>query len=143
MQRVETNVFRGKPRFFRFGANPRQVLGRKAVRIGVILFPVWRASPDERRLPGRARRSRVLQKRKREKKRLFLRGRVVRPPGGVPQGEIAEQKARDAAIFDDIVRAAQDHGGDAVRFQMPRGKREALVANGAIGDQKRRVGSVS
>ena len=66
-----------------------------------------------------------------------MRDWVVRPAGGVSQGEIAEQKAQDPAILDDIARAAQNDCGDAIRFQMPRGKREALVTNGTVGDEKR------
>ena len=40
--------------------------------------------------------------------------RVVRPPGRVAEREVAEQKARHADIFDDVLGAAHDHGRDAV-----------------------------
>src|SRR5258708_6173139 len=78
----------------------------------------WRVSSPLRRLHGGARAGRRLEHAKRELERLRLRLRVERLARGVAERKIAEEKPRHAAVLDDVLRRAHDHGRDAVRFEV-------------------------
>ncbi len=67
---------------------------------------------------------------------------VVRLAGGVAQRKVAEDEARYGAVLDDIARAAEQNGRDAVGFQVPRGQTHGLVANGSDRGEDRHVHSV-
>ena len=60
-------------------------------------------------------------------------------PARIAQWEIAEEKARHAAMFDDVPGRADDHGRDAVRFEMTGDQTDGLVADGSKCCENRRV----
>ena len=65
----------------------------------------------------------------------------MRPAGGIPQREVAEQEPRHAAEFHQVLGAAHDHGRDSIRLKMPCDQTHGLMTDGSIGDQNRGVGS--
>ena len=89
----------------------------------------------QRRLHGRARGRRRLQHAQRELERGGLRGRVVRPAGGIAEREVGEQQPRHADVLDDVLGAAHHDGGDAGCLQRARGEADALMADRAVGDR--------
>jgi len=52
-------------------------------------------------------------------------------PAWVSQRKVGEHKAGDAALLDDVPRAAHDRGGNAVRLQVSRDQTHGLVADGS------------
>ena len=60
-------------------------------------------------------------------------------PAELPEREIGEQKARHRGVFDDILGAAHDDGGNAIGLQMPRDQADGLVAYRTVRDQHRGI----
>src|SRR6185437_10916433 len=68
-----------------------------------------------------------------------LRFKIERLAGGIAERKIAEQKTRRADMLDNILGAAHDDRRNSVRFEMTRGERHALVADGTIRNEDRGV----
>ena len=56
--------------------------------------------------------------------------------------EIGEEEAGDTAVFDDVPGRSDDHGRDAVRFEMSGDQTHGLVADGSKRAEKRGIGAV-
>src|SRR5438270_11749286 len=121
---------------------PPDLLRRQALEIRIVELPRRVRAPAQRRLDGGARRGGRFEHPQRELQGEGLRGRVLGPARRIAQRKVAEQKARHAAIFDDVLGAAHDDGGDAVLFQMPCGQTHGLVAHRSIGDENSGVGAI-
>src|SRR6516165_1330339 len=114
---------------------PPDLLRRQALDIRIIELPRRIRTPAQRRLHGGARRGRRFERPQGEFEREGLRLRVLGPAGRIAQWKIAEQKARHAAIFDDVLGAAHDDRRDAVLFQMPCGQTHGLTTISASAAQ--------
>ena len=86
-------------------------------------------APDIGRLQGRARDPGALQQAQRVLHNPALGLVVMGLAAGVAEWEVAEGEARHAALLHDVAGAAHEHGGNAVRFQVPRDQTHGLVAN--------------
>ena len=62
--------------------------------------------------------------------------------GGVAERKIGEQKARHAAMADDIHRRADNHRRDSVRFKVTRNQTHGLVADRSYGEKNRPFGTL-
>ncbi len=71
-----------------------------------------------------------------------LHGDVVRLAARVAEREVSEDEARHAAMLDDVTRRAEDHGGDAVRFEVTGDQTHGLVAHGSERHQDGRIRTV-
>ena len=59
----------------------------------------------------------------------------MRLAGAVAERKIAEQEARHGGVLDDVLGAAHDHGGNAVRLQVARDQAAGLMAHWAVRHQ--------
>src|SRR6185312_16020127 len=109
------------------GAAAGDLLGGKAVDIGEVELPGRVVAPAQRRLHRRARARRGFEDAQRELQREGLGFGVVRLPGRVAERKVAEQEARDADIFDDILGTAHDDRRDAILFEVTGGQTHGLV----------------
>src|SRR5262245_47602283 len=86
------------------------LLGRELREVVVVALPGCIVRPPERGLHGGTRPGRALEHPERQLERLPLRFHVEWPSRLVAEREIAEEEARHAAVLDDVLRAAHDHG---------------------------------
>ena len=121
------------------GAQAREIGRAQSLDIVEVALPAGIVRPALRRLHGRARRRCALQHMEREVERRGLRGRIVRLAGGVAEREVAEQEARHAGMFHDVLGAAHDHGRDAGGLEMARDEADGLVADRAVRHQHRGI----
>ena len=124
------------------GAAARDLLGRQPGDIREIELPGRVGAPAQWRLHGRARRRGRFQHPQRKLQRERLRFRVMRPARRIAEREIAEQKARHADIFDNVLGASHDHGRDAVLFEVTGGQTHGLVTHRSNRDENDRVNLV-
>ncbi len=73
---------------------------------------------------------------------LFLRLWIVGLAPGITQGEVAEQKTRHAALFNDIFRTTHDDGGHAIGFEITCGQTHGLMAHRSSRDNDSRFGAI-
>src|SRR5262249_54652273 len=92
---------------------------------GITIFPA------ERSLHGRPRPLRRLQKAKRLPDDRLLHGAIPGMPARIAEREVGEQKARNAAMFDDVQGRSDDDRRNAVLFKMSGGQTHGLVADGS------------
>src|SRR5262249_61882832 len=86
-------------------------------------------APPERRLDRRARAGRALEHAQREVDGEDLRVDVERTARGVAEREIAEEEAGNAALLDDVLGAAHDHGRNTVGLEGPGDQTHGLVTD--------------
>ena len=122
---------------------------RRAISSGDMRAMFWKSSfqsglllQAKRRLHGGARGGRGLQHLQGKLQREGLRLRVLGPPCGIAEREVGEQQPRHADVLDDVLGATHHHGGDAGRLQRTRGEADALVADGAVGEEQRRIDAI-
>ena len=65
-----------------------------------------------------------------------------RVAAGITQRKVGEYKARHAAVFDDVQGGPNDHGRNAVGFEMAGDQTHGLVADRSYGAQYGAVGSI-
>jgi hypothetical protein len=61
---------------------------------------------------------------------------------GIAQRKVSEEKARHATVFDDVQGRPNDHGRNAVGFEMAGDQTHGLVADRSYGAQDGAVGSI-
>src|SRR6185436_9149744 len=103
-----------QPRLRGFGVEERLRLAEDLVLPGVV------GAPFVRRDHGGAGGARADEQVEPEGQDRALHIEVVRLASGVAQRKVAEDEARYGAVLDDIARAAEQNGRDAVGFQVPR-----------------------
>ena len=61
---------------------------------------------------------------------------------GITERKVGEYKARHATVFDDVQGRPNDHGRNAVGFEMAGDQTHGLVADRSYGAQYRAVGAI-
>lgn len=69
------------------------------------------------------------KKLKRSTNYCALHYRIVRLAARITQREVREDKTRNPALLDNILRRAKHHSGEAISFKMPSDQTHGLVAN--------------
>ncbi len=95
----------------------------------VVVLPGSVLTPHPRRLDRRARKAGALEQVEGEAHDVALHLPVIGNAAGVAERKIAEQEARDPAFLDDVSGRTDDHGGDAILFQMSRDQTHGLVTD--------------
>ena len=103
-----------------FAAAPRQFFRAHLGNVVVVELPGGILAPAQRRLHRGARAGSGLQQPQRQFERQRLRLHVMRLAGGVAEREIRKQEARRGRVFDDILGATHDDGGDAIGLEVTR-----------------------
>ncbi len=92
--------------------------------------------PLKGRLQRRARIARGLKQVERHPDDSPLHVRVIGLAARITKREVGKDKARHAALFDNIARRAEDDRWDTVRFKMPGDQTHGLVTHRSQGDQQ-------
>ena len=114
--------------------------GAQTVQAPEIGLPGIVVRPRLRGYGGGARRIGVIEHRERAADGGRLRITVERFACGVPERKVAEPESRHADMLDDVPGAAQDDGGDSMRFQVPGDQTDRLVADRSRWHEQCRLG---
>jgi hypothetical protein len=104
-----------------------------------VLLPAHVLAPDKGRLDCGPWKSGICKHIECKARNRSLHVRLVGAPARISEWEVAEEKARYAALFNDVARAANDDGCNAVGFEVSCDQTHGLVADGSQWDKQRHV----
>lgn len=111
-------------------------------QLHIRLAPLAGFVPPKGRLQRRQRIARGLKQVERHADDSPLHVRVVGLATRIAEGKVGKDKARHAALLNNIARRAEDDRWDTVRFKMPGDQTHGLVTHRSQGDQQGNIDSI-